>query len=174
MAEIVLDHLYQAFKEYIELSMTKHLEAALYSEYCKRKRGKAVRKYTARRQILFRYLDRAGIRLPDEAKGHLLLRDWKIYAQAWDTFTTWTKRSYDYTVIISCLRRLERPMPGRGGRAATSLGVFLENNPDGFSGFGSFDDEYFCRVCGSDNDRYHDHVEIYLNNLLYHQKVLMI
>ena len=35
---IVYDHIYKGYKEYIELSMTKHLEAALYNDQCKRMR----------------------------------------------------------------------------------------------------------------------------------------
>ena len=35
---IVYDHIYKTYKEYIELSMTEHLKAALYSDECKRRR----------------------------------------------------------------------------------------------------------------------------------------
>lgn len=51
--KIVYDHIYQAYKEYIELSMIKHLDRALYSQDCKRKRGETLMSYTARGQIPF-------------------------------------------------------------------------------------------------------------------------
>ena len=142
------DHSYNAYKEYIELSMTKHLEGALYSEDCKRNRGETLMSYTARRQILFHYLDNTGIRVPEDANGYLLLRDCKISTTAWDTITTWTKSSYDYTVIISSLRRLERPVPGHGGHTVTGLAAFVDDTFDNFTGFENHDEEYFCGICG--------------------------
>ena len=110
--------------------MAKHLEGALYGEDCKCKRRETLMNYTARRQILFRYLDQTGIRLPEDATGYLLLRDSKISAQAWDTITTWTNKSYDYNGIIASLRRLKRPIPGHSGHTVTGLGAFVENNFD--------------------------------------------
>ena len=123
---IVYEHIYTAYKEYIELTMTKHLEAALYSDQCRRSRGEALLSYTSCRQFLFRYLENSGISLPNDAKGYLLLRDSKISAQAWDTVTTWTKNSYDYQTIIGALRRLERPIPGQGGHIVTNSGASIE------------------------------------------------
>ena len=108
--------------------MTKHLETALYSDQCKRMREEKLMSYTSRRQILFRYLDNTGIRLPSDAKGYLLMRDSKISAQAWDTCTTWTNNSCDYDSIVSCLRRLEKPIPGHGGHTTTKLGAVVEDN----------------------------------------------
>jgi hypothetical protein len=148
--KVVFEHIYKTYKECIELSMTKHLEAALYSEQCKRNRGETLLSYTARWRILFRYLDSAGIRLPAEAKGYLLMRD----SKAWDTCTTWTKGSYDYDVIIDCLRMLERPIPGHGGHTATNLGRFVEAET-----FAEYTDpaESFCGICGSDGNHEYEH-----------------
>ena len=66
---IVYEHICTAYKEYIELTMTKHLVAALYSDQCRRSRGETLLSYTSRRQILFRYLENSGIGLPNDAKG---------------------------------------------------------------------------------------------------------
>ena len=54
--KVVYEHIYAAYKEYIELTMPKHLEAALFSDQCRRSRGETLMSYTSRRQILFRYL----------------------------------------------------------------------------------------------------------------------
>ena len=124
---IVYEHIYTAYKKYIELTMTKHLEAALYSDQCRRSRGETLLSYACRRQILFRYLENSGISLPNDAKGYLLLRDSKISAIAWDTITTWTKSSYDYTMVIWSLRRLVRPVPGRGGHTSIGIGAHVES-----------------------------------------------
>ena len=92
------------------------------------------------------------------------MRDSKISAQAWDTCTTWTKGSYDYEVIIECLRRLERPIPGHGGHTATNLGHFVEAES-----FAEFTDtaESFCGTCGSDGNYDYEHEEVYFNNSLF-------
>jgi hypothetical protein len=135
---VVYDHIYAAYKEYIELTMTKHLEATLFSDQRRRPRGETLISYTACRQILFRYLENNGISLPSDAKGYLLMRDSKVSAQAWDTVTTWTRNSYDYEVIIESLRRLERPIPGQGGHIVTNLGAFVEEVA--FSGMTGYTD----------------------------------
>ena len=98
----------------------------LYGEDCERKRGETLMNYTARRQILFCYLDNTGIRSPEDAREYLLLRDSKISATAWDTITTRTESSHDYNVIITSLRRFERPVPGHGGHTVAGLGAFAE------------------------------------------------
>ena len=165
--KIVYDHIYNSYKEYIELSMTKHLEGSLYSDDCICKKGEALLSCTAKRRILFRYLDNTGIRLPDDAKGYLILRDSKISATAWDTITTWTKSSYDYNTVIASLRRLERPAPGHGGHTSTGLSTYVENPAHNFTGLGGQEEEYICGMCGSDNGHDYVHDEIYLNGSFY-------
>ena len=74
---------------------------------------------------------------------------------------------YDYNTVIASLRRLERPVPGHGGHTSIGLSAFVENTADNFAGFGGQEEEYFCGICGSDNDHDYEHDEIYLNGSFY-------
>ena len=55
------------------------------------------------------------------------MRDASLPERAWDTVETWTQNSYAFTDVASALRKLERPIPGRGGTHLT--GLFQEANP---------------------------------------------
>lgn len=58
-------------------------------------------------------------------------------------------------MIITSLRRLERPAPGHRGLTITGLAAFVEDTVDNFTGIGNHDEDYFCGIGGSDNN--HDY-----------------
>ena len=46
----------------------------------------------------------------------MLLRDARLPDKSWDTIETWSKGTYELETIKDSLRKLERPVPGRGGK----------------------------------------------------------
>ena len=111
----VRDHIANAYEEYIKQPLPKAMEAALFHHDGHRKKGESLFVYASRKRTLFKDLERAKCKLPDEALGYILLRDAKLSTTAWDTITTWTQGDFSYDIINKSLRKLERPVPGHGG-----------------------------------------------------------
>ena len=111
----VFEHIKESYSEYLEKELPKAMERALYSNECRRRKDESMLQYVARKRTLFAELDRAKCPLPSQAKGYIMLRDSQIGNRAWDTIETWTRGTYQVADIATNLRKLERPVPGRGG-----------------------------------------------------------
>ena len=70
--------------------------------------------YVARKRTLFKEITRAACELPSQALGYIMQRDAGLSDKAWDTLETWNKGSYELTAVATSLRKLERPIPGKG------------------------------------------------------------
>ena len=95
--------------------------------------------YISRKKTLLNDLRKAmGSDLPSDFKGYMLLRDCKLPEKAWDTIDTWTHGEYDYDLISTNLRKLDRPVPGRGGVThLTGLSGFQEEGEAAPTYYGS-------------------------------------
>ena len=50
-----------------------------------------------------------------------MLRDAGLSDRAWDTVETWTRGIYDLPDVAAALRKLERPIPGKGGTHVSGM-----------------------------------------------------
>ena len=82
---------------------------------------------------MFNQLAQAGCPLPSEARGYLLLRDAHLPSAAWDTIQTWVGNTYDFDTLVGALRRLERPVPGHGGKLLGNLSAFVGEENEEYS-----------------------------------------
>ena len=114
--QVAIKHIRGNFKEYIEHKLPKAIERALFQQTGQRSNTETMVQYISRKTVLFKELDKAACVLPDNAKGYLLLRDARLTDKSWDTVETWTKGTYELETIKDSLRKLERPVPGRGGK----------------------------------------------------------
>ena len=63
------------------------------------------------------------------------MRDAKLPDKAWDTMDTWSHGTYEYDEVATNLRKLERPVPGRGGAShLTGLSGFQEEGAEIYFG----------------------------------------
>eukprot|EP00971_Amphidinium_carterae_P066326 1313529-Amphidinium_carterae.1 len=87
--------------------------------------------YTARKLALMKELGRAGLDLPETAKGLSILRDAKLNKTELDSVTFWSRGEFDAKVIIDCLRRLERPtMSAQTSGPSTGLSSMFYQDQD--------------------------------------------
>ena len=67
----VYDHIYESFSEYIQKPMPKALERALFSPETRRYKGEGMVTYIPRKETLYKELECADCKLPDDGKGYL-------------------------------------------------------------------------------------------------------
>jgi len=123
--ERVKEHVLDSFKEYLDKKLPKAMERALFSNDAKRHRGETMIQYISRKKTLLNELDRAKCPLPSNAKGYLMLRDAGLPEKAWDTVETWTHGAYELPEIVTSLRKLERPIPGKGTTHIAGMSGFI-------------------------------------------------
>ena len=115
----VWDLIKDAYKEYMTKELPKAIERALFSEETHRKKGEGMVQYVSRKKMLFRLLNKVKCNLPPAAEGYIMLRDARLPEKAWEMIETWTGgNKYEPELICDCLRKLERPVPGKGGSSA--------------------------------------------------------
>ena len=124
--QLVYDHIKSTFLEYLEKRLPKAMERALFQPDCRRHKHETMLQYVSRKKTLLGELTRSNCRLPENATGYIMLRDAMLSDRAWDMVETWTKGNYDITEVASALRKLERPIPGRGGTHLGGLSGFVE------------------------------------------------
>ena len=130
------------YKEYLHKKLPKQIEIAIFEDKQNRHGGETMLQYCSRKSAVLRKLDRAmteaagghldqpGIQLPSQVKGYLLLRGAKLSDRAWDIVETWLKGDYEEEKVLDALKRLERPVPGRGGQSHLCGFVDGENVSD--------------------------------------------
>ena len=109
--------------------------------------------YTQRKEKLFKELDRAlKIDLPDDFKAYVLLRDAHLGPKAWDTLNTWTKGDWNYDTIRGWLKKLERPIPGSGGKHLEGLTAWVAfGEGEESSSHQANSEPMICAVCSGAN-----------------------
>ncbi len=125
--ETVFKHVLNTYKEYLQKKLPKAMEQAIFDDKGNRHGGESMLQYTSKKRTLLKKLDKAECLLPSTAKGYLLLRGAKLSDRAWDMVETWLQGSYEENDVIDALKKLERPIPGRGG--ATHLCGFVDGDP---------------------------------------------
>ena len=123
--EVVLAHARESYSEYLVKKLPKAMERALFSPGTKRRKQERMVQYVARKRTLLNELSRSKCELPSNAQGYIMLRDASLSERAWDTVETWTEGDYDAARLAQCLRKLERPIPGRGGTRLSGLSGYV-------------------------------------------------
>jgi len=111
----VWNHIQEAYLEHLDKKLPKAMERALFSPEGRRQKHESMVQYVARKKTLLAEPTRAKCPLPSNALGYILLRDAHLPERAWDTIDNWCKGEYDLATVATNLRKLERPIPGRGG-----------------------------------------------------------
>ena len=120
----VLDHIKKEFHEYMDKKLPRAMERALFMSEGRRMKHESLIQYVSRKKQLMQELDRTRCVLPDTARGYILLRGALLPDRAWDTLETWVQGDYSWDQVSSALRKLERPIPGRGTTHLTGLHGF--------------------------------------------------
>ena len=134
--EKCLAHIRESYSEYLDKQLPKALERALYAKDARRAGQESMIQYVARKRTLFKEIERAGCKLPTNALGYIMQRDAGLSDKAWDTLETWNKASYELAEVATSLRKLERPVPGKGGHG-TITGMTGYEGVTGYVGQGS-------------------------------------
>ena len=127
-------HIRQVYAEYVEEALPRRIEQNFYDSNARRQKGETILTYTSRKTPLFNQLATAGCPIPETVKGYILLRDAFLSAHAWDTLQTWCGNTYDYQTCVQALRRLERRVPGHGGKLLPSFNAFGDNDSVSYYG----------------------------------------
>ena len=142
--EKCLIHIKESYAEYLDKKLPKAMERALFAKEAKRANGESMIQYVARKRTLFKEISRAGCNLPADALGYLLQRDAQLSDKAWDTLETWNQGPYELSQVATTLRKLERPMLGKGSAMHITgmtgyVGDFVDVGvtPSSFSGGGA-------------------------------------
>ena len=109
-AEKLLKTVKEEYAWSLSRSLPLKLEAALYSQGCRRQAGESLVSFTAKKLALFKELERAGCSLPDVCKGLILCRDASLPKADVDAVHYWLKGDYQLSAVLEAVRRLDRPM----------------------------------------------------------------
>ncbi len=106
---IIRAELLKAYPGILDFPLPKAFNEAVCSDLAKRQRGETLVAYSARNAALFTALEKAGVKLPSNARGYMLLRDSKLTDDGLDTMARWTKNEFELDVVLTEMLRLERP-----------------------------------------------------------------
>ena len=111
----VANFIKEEYAEYMVSKKPQRLEEALYNPDRVRQRNEGMISYCSRRKDRFRKLEKEGWNIPSDLRGYLLYRDANLSDKCRELIEMWTDGEYEWEKMQTCLKKLERPVPGYHG-----------------------------------------------------------